>query len=109
MFKPMIKAQLSSQTGMGRPGGAASRGSTTAPGGKGKGWASMENALLKSKQPSPKGLAAQKKPARQYFTDVAGSPSGGMMPSSNSTPKTNPTGLRRVQANGKAGMSFKGK
>jgi len=108
VLKPSVSSQLMSQTGMGRPGGAASRGSSSAPASKGKGWASMENALLKKKQPNPKGLAAQKKPARQYFTDVAGG-SGGNKPTSDSTPTTSPTGLRRVQANGRNAMSFKGK
>jgi hypothetical protein len=70
----------------------------------------MENALLKKKQPNPKGLAAQKKPARQYFTEVAGGTAkSGNYPPSNMTPTTNPTGLRRVQANGRNAMSFKGK
>lgn len=102
MLKPQVSAQLMSQTGMGRPGGAASRGSNSAPGGKGKGWASMENALLKKKQPNPKGLAAQKKPARQYFTNVSGG-SGGNKPSSDSTPTSSPTALRRIQGWGRRG------
>jgi hypothetical protein len=105
--KPQINAQLMKASGLSRPGGMASRGSTSVPASKGKGFASMENMLLKSKKPNPKALSANPKPGRQYSTSVAGEVMGGMKPKSDMTPTTTPTGLRRVQKNGRNAMSWK--
>lgn len=66
-----FRAQLTSQTGLGRPGGAASRGSSPKVNqGVGSGFAAMENALLKTKKPDPKKLA--KGGGKQFKTQAGG-------------------------------------
>lgn len=56
--RPM--AQLTKQTGLGRPGGAASRGSTPSVATPGRGFAAMENAMMKTLKPNVKKLAPTK-------------------------------------------------
>lgn len=60
MPNPKVIAQLQSQVGMGRMGGAASRGSTPVPNSTGRGFAAMENTLLKSMTPDVTKLAKTK-------------------------------------------------
>jgi hypothetical protein len=57
MLKPKVSSQLMGQTGMGRPGGSSSRGSSRVKGSQGSGFAAMANALLKGPKPNPKQLA----------------------------------------------------
>jgi len=69
MPKPNIMAQLQAQVGLGRPGGAASRGSSplaSTPGGK---FSGMENAMLKKMKPNPTKLAMGKK-TKQFKKDA---------------------------------------
>ena len=71
-FKPRINSQFNSQSGLGRPGGAMSKGST--PGvmkGAGSSFAAMENTLIKGAAPDPKALSGGGS-GRQFFTSTAG-------------------------------------
>jgi hypothetical protein len=60
-----IMSQLRGQTGLGRPGGMASSGSTPLSPNTGGRFAAMENAMLKQLKPKPKALA-QGKSTRQF-------------------------------------------
>lgn len=93
MIKPNVAAQLMSQTGMGRPGGMASRGSASVSKGKGGGFAAMEQALLKS---GVKNTAQAKKvtagsPARQFNTKASGGDVSSPKPFSNVGISSSPT------------------
>jgi hypothetical protein len=71
MLKPTVSSQLMGQTGMGRPGGSSSRGSTRVKGDQGSGLAAMENMLLKLKRPNPKQLAPGSR-GPQFSTQAGG-------------------------------------
>jgi hypothetical protein len=72
MKKPLIVSQLSSQMGMGRPGGAASKGSMpSVMKSSGSAFAAMENTLLKGATPNPKSMAGGGS-GRQFYTKAAG-------------------------------------
>lgn len=109
MIKPNVSSQLMSQTGMGRPGGAASRGVKPAVKSKGSGFAAMENALLKSGVKTP--VQAKKvtagPPARHFNTQASGGDITGSKPFSNVKISANPTifaSLMKNQVGGKLGM-----
>jgi hypothetical protein len=76
MLKPKVSSQLMSQTGMGRPGAAASRGSTKVRGDKGSALAAMQNALLKGPRPNPKQLAPGSR-GPQFSTQAGGAVKAG--------------------------------
>lgn len=104
-----IKSQLSSNSGMGRLGGAASRGSTPVRGSKGSAFASMEQGLLKNgiKNPGQAKRATGGGPGRQFGTKAAGGDVKGNTPSSNKSFSSNPTilaSLASKQYGGKLGM-----
>jgi hypothetical protein len=65
-----MRSQLSKQTGMGRPGAAASKGSTPVRTSVGKAFASMEAAMLTTDRPNPKALAPKDSP--HFRTQAAG-------------------------------------
>lgn len=70
-----MPAQLTAQTGLGRPGGMASRGSSPVSPTPGSKFAGMENAMLKQLKPNPK-LLAKGKATRQFKTKASGKNSG---------------------------------
>lgn len=101
MLKPSVSSQLMSQTGMGRPGGTASRGSSPAVKSKGSGFAAMENALLKSgvKTPAQAKRVTGGGPGRQFGTVAAGGNVSGSKPFSDTSIKANPSILAVLSAN----------
>lgn len=109
MQKPKVTSQLTSNAGMGRLGGATSRGSTPVRGSQGSGFAAMEGALLKS---GVKTTAQAKRVTgggvgRQFGTKAAGGDVKGSLPSSNKAIGASPTilaSLMRNQVGGKVGM-----
>ena len=62
---PNVKAQLQTQTGLNRIGGAASRGSTPIAPDIGSKMTAMQNAMQKQLKPNPTKLSMGKK-ARQF-------------------------------------------
>lgn len=86
--KPQVNSQLMSSMGMARIGGAASKASTPVPATPGRGFAAMEQALLKSGNAKPKSVTAGK-PGRQFFTKNAGGDKS--LGTKGSTMKSNPT------------------
>ena len=68
-----ISSQLKSQTGMGRQGGMASRGSTPVPASKGSSFAAMQSMLNQLKRPDPVKMTLGK-PSRQFVKLAAGGP-----------------------------------
>jgi len=95
MIKPSVSSQLTSQTGMGRPGGMASRGSTRVKGDQGSGLAAMQNMLLKLKRPNPKQLAPGSR-GPQFSTQAGGSQKAGRTKAAFSTPQG--PAMRRTDA-----------
>lgn len=89
MLKPKVSAQLMSQTGLGRPGAMASRGSKPVQSSKGSKFAALQNALLKRgvQTPSLAKKVSAGKPGRQFFVKAAGGDSALGTPKSDSTPK----------------------
>ena len=76
-YKPKTPAQLLTQAGLGRMGGAASMGSKpNVMKSPGSGFAAMENTLLKGAAPDPKSLSGGGS-GRQFFTQAAGGDLGG--------------------------------
>src|SRR5215469_12751764 len=75
--QPNLSTQLMSQSGMSMPGGMKSQMSKQPVSGRGKGFAAMENALLKSGKPNPKKVTAGK-PGRQFFNQAAGGDATGL-------------------------------
>ena len=73
-LKPAVASQLMSQMGLGRPGGAASRGSTPLKKEKGANFSALENALLKKgvKKPGDAKKVTAGQPGRQFFVKAAG-------------------------------------
>ena len=70
--KPKINSQLDTQTGLGRQGGSASKGSTpNIMKGAGSSFAAMENTLLKGAAPDPKALSGGGS-GRQFYTQSTG-------------------------------------
>lgn len=109
MLKPSVSSQLMSQTGMGRPGGMASRGAQPKVSSRGSGFAAMENALLKGgiKTPVQAKKAAGGGPGRQFGTKASGGDVAGSKPFSNAKVSANPTifaSLMKNQYGGKVGM-----
>lgn len=97
MMKPNIAAQLGSQMGMGRPGGMTSKVSTPVMGGTpGKGFAALENALLKGPKPNPKKLA-KGKAGRQFFNQAAGGDETDNTMKVPGTVTSNPSALNMAQ------------
>lgn len=88
LAKPQVNSQLMSSMGMGRLGGASSKASTPVPASTGKGFAAMEQTLLKAGAKNPKAVT-KGKPGRQFFTKAAGGDKS--LGTKGSTPKANPT------------------
>ena len=78
--KANIVSQLENQSGLGRQGGAASKGSVpNIMKGTGSGFAAMENTLLKGVAPDPKSLAGGGS-GRQFYTKASGGDAVGIKP-----------------------------
>lgn len=94
MLKPKVNSQLSSQTGMGRQGGASSKASTSTGKTKGSTFAAMENMLLRGNAPNPKSLSGNPQPSRQFMTQAAGGDLSGLtkVPGGSILSKPNKTG-----------------
>lgn len=108
-MKPKVVSQLTNNSGMGRLGGAASRGSTPVRGSQGSSFAAMEGGLLKSgvKTPAQAKKVTGGGAGRQFGTKAAGGDVKGALPSSNKQISAAPTilaSLMKNQMGGKVGM-----
>ena len=104
-----VRSQLASQMGLGRPGGAASRGSNPASSTKGSNFAALENALLKKgvKKPADAKKVTAGKPGRQFFNQASGGDSALSKPSSDKAIKSQPGGpLQGAWARNYSGGGF---
>jgi hypothetical protein len=83
-LKPQVASQLMSQMGLGRTGGAASKGSTPVSKSKGANFSALENALLKKgvKKPADAKKVSGGGPGRQFFNQASGGDSSLGKPSS---------------------------
>ena len=101
MLKPSVSSQLMSQTGMGRPGGAASRATKTPVKSRGAGFAAMENALLKGgvKTPAQAKSVTGGGSSRQFNTKASGGDVKGSKPFSDLAIKPNPSILAVLSSN----------